>query len=137
MDDIIKGLASLFSSPDGQKITIRILSIIATGLGLRISIRWYMHLMTRRSRNYIQNYSNQVVVPTQIIVSMATAYIYRWEILPVGSVLYNGIRVKAQELVFLSFERILAEGVLYGMGSIAVYGISLYLLKKYKIINKG
>jgi len=135
MEDFLNAVAGLFSNPDGQKIIIRVLSIIGTGLGLRVLIRWGMHMFTKRSRKYISDYSDHVVVPTQLTVAMVTAYIYRWEIIPTGEVFHDGHLVDSHKIVFLSLERILAEGIFYGLGSIAMYGLGLYLMKRYKIIK--
>jgi len=135
MEGLWEALAELFKNPSGQEITIRVCSIIGIGLGLRTGIRWWMHTFTKRSRDYIKKYSQHVVVPTQFIASMGSAWIYRWEIIPIGRIKHGDHWVDGYELVYLVWERMVAEGVLYGFGSIALYIGSMYLMKRYKIIK--
>lgn len=136
MEFLLDLISQLFKDPSAVEITIRVASIIGTGFGLRTVIRFYFYNFTKKQKNKIKQYSQHVVVPTQFIASMVTAWVYRWEIIPGGIIRdYNDNVVSGYKLAFMSIERMIAEGILYGLGSIAVYGMSLYLMKRYKIIK--
>ncbi len=136
METFLNALSELFKTPTAQEITIRVACIIGTGMGLRTVIRFYFYNFTKKSKSKIKDYSQHVVVPTQFIASIVTAWVYRWEIIPAGIITsYNGNTISSYKLAFLSIERMVAEGILYGLGSIAVYGGCMYLMKRYKIIK--
>jgi hypothetical protein len=129
MKDFIFALGQVFSDPDSVVIIRRVLCVIFSGLGMRTALRWYWYLrkalkLEKKSVTIaqIRDRSKHVVVPTQFFISFIIAWVYRWDI--VKSKIFDpdtGRIISADVLNYVSWERMIAEGFLYAIGSIGLY----------------
>jgi len=132
LDAFFDFVSRLFTHPQAVEISIRLLSVVGTGIGLRVFIRWGTYVIKPGTKkDKVRMASRHMIVPSQIAISIFTSWVYRHQI-NYEEVFANGERINALILTAMRWETIIGEGVLYGFGSIAVYAIFVALIKTFE-----